>query len=103
MAKIILSKVARLDLKDIIDFIKRDSIKYARIERTKIEGAINILMTHPLIGRVVPELEDENYIELLFQNYRVIYKVKSEEIIYILTIHHHSRLISNNPAFKADE
>ena len=103
MAKIVFSKIARLDLKDIIDYIKRDSIKYAYLERVKIEGNINRLNTHPLIGRIVPELEDENYRELIFGNYRVIYKLKSQDVIYILTIHHHARLLSNNPAFKAEE
>jgi toxin ParE1/3/4 len=103
MVKIIFSKIARLDLKDIIDYIKRDSIKYARLERIKIEGAVNKLILHPLIGRVVPELDNENYRELIFQNYRIIYKVASPEVIYILSIHHHSRLIANNPAFKPEE
>jgi plasmid stabilization system protein ParE len=99
VVKIILSKTARLDLKDIIDYIKRDSVKYARLERIKIEGTINRLILHPLIGRVVPELEDPNYKELIFQNYRIIYKIASSEKIYILSIHHHSRLIASNPAF----
>lgn len=103
MVKIILSPIARLDLKDIIDYIKRDSVKYARLERIKIEGTINRLILHPLIGGVVPELNDEKYRELIFQNYRIIYKVVSATEIYILSVHHHSRLPSNNPAFKPNE
>ena len=37
MVKIVFSKIARFDLKEIIDYIKRDSIKYAYLEKRKIE------------------------------------------------------------------
>jgi toxin ParE1/3/4 len=102
VAKITISKTARSDLKDIIDYIKRDSIRYAYLEKVKIEGTINRLILQPFIGRVVPELENENYRELIFQNYRIIYKIQSEDHIYILSIHHHSRSTSNNPAFRPE-
>jgi len=51
----------------------------------------------------MPELNNESLRELIFRNYRIIYQLISEEQINILTIHHHARLISNNPAFKDDE
>jgi toxin ParE1/3/4 len=50
----------------------------------------------------VPELNDENFREFIFRNYRIIYKASPAQI-NILSIHHHSRLISNNPAFKGEE
>lgn len=37
------------------------------------------------MGRVVPELNNEHYREILFGNYRVIYSIKAE-YIEILTI-----------------
>jgi hypothetical protein len=40
VVKIVLSKTARLDLKEIVDYIKRDSIKYAFLEKEKIKEAI---------------------------------------------------------------
>ncbi len=103
MVKIVLSKTARFDLKEIVDYIRRDSIKYAFLEKKKIENAINSLPTKPLSGRVVPELNNKNLRELIFRNYRIIYEIVSEKQINILTIHHHARLISNNPAFRGDE
>ena len=39
---------------------------------------------------------------IVFRNYIIFYTV-SEMQISILSIHHHARLISNNPAFKDDE
>ena len=103
MAKIIFSKTARFDLKEIIEYIKRDSVRYAYLEKEKIVAAIEKLLTQPSLGRIVPELDNENYRELIFRNYRIIYQVISKNDIHVLSIHHHARLISNNPAFKDDE
>jgi plasmid stabilization system protein ParE len=101
--KIVLSKVARFDLKEIVSYISRDSIKYAQLEKKKIIDAIDRLPKQPLSGRVVPELNNDNLRELLFRNYRIIYEIVPDKQINILTIHHHARLISNNPAFKDDD
>ena len=103
VAKITFSKTAKFDLKEIIEYIKRDSIKYAYLEKKKIEEAIDKLLVQPFLGRIMPELNNESLRELIFRNYRIIYQLISEEQINILTIHHHARLISNNPAFKDDE
>ena len=103
MAKIIFSKIARLDLKEIIEYIKRDSVKYAYLEKKKIEDAVEKLIQQPTLGRMVPELNDESFREFIFRNYRIIYQIVSEDHINILTIHHHARLIANNPAFKDEE
>ena len=103
VAKIVFSKAARFDLKEIVDYIKRDSIKYAYLEKRKIEEAIEKLPKHPTLGRIVPELNNEDLRELIFRNYRIIYQPLSEGRISILSIHHHSRLIPNNPAFKDED
>ena len=103
MAKIVFSKIARLDLKEIIEYIKRNSIKYAYLEKKKIIEAVDKLELQPYLGRVVPELNDKNLREFIFRNYRIIYQIISADQIHILTIHHHARLISNNPAFKDDD
>jgi plasmid stabilization system protein ParE len=47
---------------------------------------------------VVPEAQDENIRELLYQNYRIIYRIMGERI-EILTIVHGSRdLTARQPA-----
>jgi plasmid stabilization system protein ParE len=56
VAKIIFSKIAKSDLKEIINYIKRDSVKYAYLERDKIVTAIDSLLKQPLIGRILPDL-----------------------------------------------
>jgi plasmid stabilization system protein ParE len=84
VAKITISKTARSDLKDIIDYIKRDSIRYAYLEKVKIEGTINRLILQPFIGRVVPELENENYRELIIGSFTK-FNLKTISIFYLST------------------
>lgn len=77
---------AKSDLKNIADFIAKDSVKYARIYVMKIRKLTEVLKTHKQIGKVVTEIG-----ELVFRNYRIIYKIVSENRIDILTIHHSAR------------
>lgn len=51
------------------------------------------LKDHPKLGRVVPEINDEEYRELLEGNYRVIYWLGSSEKISILTVCHGKQLL----------
>lgn len=55
------------------------------------------------MGRTVPDQENENLREIIFRNYRVIYQIVGTTKIEILTIHHHSRLLSNNPAINEED
>jgi toxin ParE1/3/4 len=52
-----------------------------------------------MYGKMVPEFLLPELRELIEGNYRIIYRIVSEERIDILTIHHSSRLLSNNPMF----
>lgn len=96
------SKTALQDLKAIYNYISRDSIFYAKREAKLIRLATSKLKTAPLIGKKFEKYDDENIRELIFKNYRIIYEIESKQIV-ILTIHHHSRSISNNPAFRDEE
>lgn len=82
---------AKNDLKNIADYISKDSEKYAKIHVFKIRKLTEVLKTHKYIGKVVREFEDPNVRELVFRNYRIIYKVVSENRMDILTIHHSAR------------
>ncbi len=83
--KIIWSEPAVFDLENIRDYIAKDSIYYAAIFVEKIITAIEKVADFPLIGRVVPECQNKNTRELLYQNYRIIYKV-SNKAVFILTV-----------------
>ncbi len=59
-----------------------------------------ILERYPLIGKPVPETKVKFLREILISRYRIIYEVISEEEIHILSVHHQSPLLKNNPTFK---
>jgi toxin ParE1/3/4 len=100
---IVYTRIARLDLSEIYNYIKRDSLRYATIEIKAIRVAIKKLKLNPLIGRRFEKSNDELTRELIFKNYRIVYEIVLDKQIVILSIHHHARLISNNPAFKDDD
>ncbi|OGX91983.1 hypothetical protein BEN49_17790 [Hymenobacter coccineus] len=45
-----------------------------------------LLKPHPRLGRVVPEFSDDAVQELLFRQYRLVYRITSEERIDVLTL-----------------
>jgi plasmid stabilization system protein ParE len=49
------------------------------------------LLRFPRLGRVVAEARDENIRELVYQNYRIIYRIAGESI-EILTVVHGKRV-----------
>lgn len=102
MVRIVLSKVARKDLKDIVDYIKRTSVYYAYLEKQKNQEAIDKLGLQPLKGKELL-IEGQNFREWVFRNYRIIYQIENTNLIHILTIHHHAWSLSNNPAVTDDE
>ena len=90
MVKIIWSERSILDLEDIADYIAKDSVKYAKLTIEKIINQTTILEKQPLIGRIVPELNDKRIRELITGNYRIIYEHK-KLFVNILTVHHSKR------------
>ena len=82
---------AKDDLKDIAEYISKDSKRYAKLQITRLKTRTRILKTQTRSGKIVPELNRENIRELIEGNYRIIYKIVQENQIDILTIHHSSR------------
>lgn len=86
---------AKSDLKDIAEYISKDSKLYAKRQVFKIRNCTEILRFHNYSGRNVPEIQDENIREILEGNYRIIYRVVTKNRIDILTIHHSARDLLN--------
>lgn len=75
------------DLQAIAEFIGRDSLFYANSVVTKMMAVSRSLIETPMIGRVVPELGDDQFRERFVYSYRVIYRVRNEEILVAAIIH----------------
>jgi len=85
-------------LRNLHGYIAKDSEIYASSFVQRIILAVEKLTNFPGIGRVVPEADDETIRELLYQNYRIIYRVKSELIEILTVIHGRRDLGSLKPA-----
>ena len=79
------------DLDGIFEFIARDAAAYAHSFVQQIIDAVERLNAFPRSGRVVPEGNREDIREVIFQNYRVIYWLVSQQRIDILAVIHGSR------------
>ena len=91
MAKIVWTDLSVFDLKEIFDYISKDSKRYAENQVKRIKNKTSLLKTRPLTGRVVPEIEIKEIRELIEGNYRIVYRILNEDLVEILTIHHTSR------------
>lgn len=90
--KIIWSPLAVERMTEIADYISKDNptaaLKWAQAVFDKIEN----IQEFPFMGRIVPEANRKEIRELLFKNYRIIYRVGTDHIS-ILTIRHGKQLL----------
>jgi toxin ParE1/3/4 len=95
MVKVVWTQRALFDLQDIGDYISKDSIKYAKLTLEKLVNTALLISSNPLLGRIVPESDDKSIREIIKGNYRVIYQIRTETSVFILTVFHTSRLLSD--------
>jgi toxin ParE1/3/4 len=100
MVKVIWTARSLKDLEEIGEYISKDSLKYAKLTLEKLIEMAKLIEANRLIGRIVPEVGQNDIREIITGNYRIIYQTKVKGSAYILTVHHSSRLLSNNPVFK---
>lgn len=91
MVQIIWLKEARVDLKDIYDYISRDSKRYAVRQVDQIFSRTQILKNQLRAGKVVEEINKSEIRELIEGNYRIIYRIINENTLNILMVHHGAR------------
>jgi len=78
---------ARNDLKQIHDYIAKDSRYYARNVIQEIVAKTEALTELPEIGRTVPEIRDQNIRELIVYSYRLIYEISEFGVEILAVIH----------------
>ena len=90
MAEIIWTNAAVEDLQQLNDYIGRSSPKFAESLTDKLIAQAEALKTMPMLGRVVPEFQQESLRELLVQRYRLVYRLPQPERVEIIRIIHSS-------------
>ena len=84
------------DIDSIAEYIARDSEFYARSVVNEILSLGTKIAEEPLIGRIVPELDDENIRERFVYSYRVVYTIE-DTVITVVAVIHGKRLLENVP------
>lgn len=82
--KIIWSPLAVDQVRNIASYIALDKPVVAVKWAEKIFDSVELLSEHPEAGRVVPEIKRKNIRELVHDSYRIIYKIKPNEILVLV-------------------
>ncbi|OEU63605.1 MAG: addiction module toxin RelE [Desulfobacterales bacterium S5133MH16] len=78
---------AKNDLKQIYDYIAKDSKYYAKNVAQDIVSKAEELNEFPEMGRAVPEIGDDKIRELIIYSYRLIYEITPDAIAVLALIH----------------
>lgn len=86
---------AKEDLRAIREYIARDAPTTAVAYTQRLRLSVNRLKELPFSGQVVPEIGKEHIREILFGNYRIIYRVQ-EAHVEIVTVFHGSKMLGDS-------
>ena len=96
MAAVRWTQRARDDLREIHDFIARDSPRAAEALVERLLTATERLAVFPESGRVVPEFPALGYREIIVSSYRVLYRLEGNTV-WIVAVVHGRRLLRGEP------
>jgi len=90
--KIVWSPLAVERASEIAEYIALDNPTAAQNWVNEVFEKVKLLAASPEIGRVVPEIQREDIRELLFINYRILYKIEKNSVS-VLTIRHGKQIL----------
>lgn len=80
---------------EIADYIAQDKPSAAEKWIDTVFSKVEQLKSSPEIGRIVPEINDSQFRELTYGNYRIIYRIETKQIS-IITIRHGRQILPIN-------
>ena len=87
MTRVVWTRPARDDLREIRAYIAQDSERYARVVTARVVAAVRRLREYPLSGRVVPELGRPTVRELIEGTYRIVYRLTPDAVQVLAVVH----------------
>jgi len=90
--RIIWSPLAVERAAEIAEYISRDNPTAAEKWVDTVFSKVEQLKSFPESGRIVPEINSKDFRELIYGNYRIIYRVEKTQIS-ILTIRHGKQIL----------
>jgi len=85
--KVIWSEGALRDLEHIRDYIALDNPAYANVFVERLLKTTRHLPQFPQSGRLMPEAKSTHIREVLYQGYRIVYRLSPELIEVIMVVH----------------
>lgn len=85
--KVIWSEQALLDVEHIRDYIAQDSPAYAQPFIARLLHATRHLRDFPQSGRPMPEANSPSIREVIYQGYRIIYRLRPDAIEIVMVAH----------------
>ena len=89
---IVWSPLAVEKASEIAGYIAQDKPSAAEKWIKTVFSKVEQLKSAPEIGRIVPEIGNNQFREIIYGNYRVIYRIEAEQIS-ILTIRHGKQIL----------
>ena len=90
--KIVWSPLAVERASEIVDYISQDKPLAADNWINTVFTKVDQLKANPERGRIVPEINERQFRELIYGNYRIIYYIGTKQIS-ILTIRHGKQIL----------
>ncbi len=78
------------DMKDILEFVRKDSPAYADRLAVRLTAATRSLASFPRLGPIVPEIQEDAIREIWVRPYRRIYVIRGDNC-HVVAIAHASR------------
>jgi len=95
MLRLLWTRQSRADLEEIRAYIAQDSSRIAELYIRKLMNSTKRLRQFPFQGQVVPELGCEDVREILFGNYRIIYRIRNK-LVEVITVYHAARILHDD-------
>ena len=86
---------SKLDLKQIYNYIAKDSLYYAKKVINDIVEKSEQLDMFPNIGRKVEEVNEEELKEIIIYSYRLIYRIVEDGVNIVALVHCRQNLTSD--------
>lgn len=90
--RIIWSPLAVERAAEIAEYISHDNPTAAKKWIDTVFSKVEQLKSFPESGRIVPEINSKDFRELIYGNYRIIYRVENIQVS-ILTIRHGKQIL----------
>ncbi len=94
--KVVWTEQAFRRLTEIEDYIGRDDPAAAERYIDRLVSRTEVLEVHPELGRTLPELPGSELRELTESNYRIVYRIRNDQIEVITVFEGHQRLRSGD-------